>query len=184
MGEIKSSWELAMERVEKLGKLSPEELRKQEEEKHSAIAQVLAEKLLGGLAFWQLEVDLEKYSAREREQVKAALRRKLVDEIELGNRERLERVMEGLAKLIDPDGLKSVRDEMEQLFQEYEEFEQKEARQVAEAAREVLHQLRISGSAISDLNPGALPEWRQKLDSMAEPYRNRLESLKAKLVPS
>ena len=32
MGEIKSAWQIAMERAEKLGRLSPEELKKQKEE--------------------------------------------------------------------------------------------------------------------------------------------------------
>ena len=34
MGEIKSAWEIAMEKAEKLGKLPPEELRRQKEEKY------------------------------------------------------------------------------------------------------------------------------------------------------
>ena len=54
MGEIKSAWEIAVERVEGLGKLSPEELRRQKEEEYALIGQVLADKYLGGLGFWQL----------------------------------------------------------------------------------------------------------------------------------
>ena len=34
VGEIKSAWELAMEKVERLGKLSPGELKRQKEEKY------------------------------------------------------------------------------------------------------------------------------------------------------
>lgn len=184
MGEIKSSWELAMEKVERLGKLSPEELKRQEEEKHAAIAQVLAEKLLGGLAFWQLQVDLEKFGAHEREPVKAALRRKLVDEIELDKGEKLERVLDGLSNLMDTEELNPVKHDLGQLLQEYEEFEQKATREVEEAAGEVLHQLRISGSAIGGINPGVLPEWQERLDTVAGPYKERLEALKAKLRPS
>lgn len=184
MGEIKSSWELAMEKVERLGKLSPEELKRQEEEKHATIAQVLTEKLLGGLAFWQLQVDLDKYGAHQRESVKAALRKKLVDEIELGKREKLGKILDGLSNLMDPEELKSVKHEVEQLLQDYAEFEQKAAREVEEAAREVLHQLRISGSAIGGINPGVLPEWQEELDTVARPYKERLEALKEKLMPS
>lgn len=182
MGEIKSSWELAMERAEKLGKLSPEELRKQEEEKYDSIAQALAEKLLGGQAFWQLEVDLKKYGAREGEGVKTALRSKLIQGIRLGDPDRLKGVVEGLSNLMDPARLEPMKDELEQLFQEYAEFEQKEAGRAEEAAREVLHQLRISGSAISGVNPQVLPEWRQRLESLARPFEERLESLKSKLT--
>lgn len=181
VGEIKSSWELAMEKAEKLGKLSPEELRKQEEEKYDSIAQVLAEKLLGGLAFWQLEIDLDKYGAQQGAQVRAALRRKLIEAIKLSNPDMLPTILEGLSNLMDSATLKPVKEEIEQLFQEYEEFEQKEARQGEEAAREVLHQLRISGSAISGVNPRVLPEWGHRLETLAQPLTERLESLKSKL---
>ena len=184
MGEIKSSWELAMEKAEKLGKLSPEEIRRQEEEKYASIAQVLTEKLLGGLAFWQLEVDLEKYGDQEKERVKWALRRKLIEEIQLGAPERLRAIMDGLSKLTDPAALKPVQEELGQLFEEYADFEQKETRQVGEMARGILHQLRISGSAIGGVNPQVLPEWRQALETVSQPYLERLEALKSKLMPS
>ena len=37
VGEIKSAWELAMEKVDKLGKFSPEELRQQKEDRCGSI---------------------------------------------------------------------------------------------------------------------------------------------------
>ena len=61
MGEIKSAWEIALEKVDKLGELSPEELKRQKEEKYALIGQALADKYLGGLDLWQLDVELDKY---------------------------------------------------------------------------------------------------------------------------
>ena len=72
MGEIKSAWELAMEKVEKLGKLSPEELRRQKEDKCGSIGQVLAEKYLSGSSLRELKTELDKQKGEERELVMAA----------------------------------------------------------------------------------------------------------------
>ena len=183
MGEIKSAWELAMEKVEKLGKLSPEELQRQKAEKCGSIGQGLAEKYLTGLALRDVRIELDKYKGEERELVRAALASKLIDAIELGDAERLLKVIEGISELNlkSREGLAGIRAEIEQLFAECREAEQKKRREVETAARGVLHQLRISGSAIGSVNPEVVPEWKNELDKIALPYRERLDSLKARL---
>jgi hypothetical protein len=45
----------------------------------------------------------------------------------------------------------------------------------------MLHQLRISGTAISHLNIRAKEEWQKKLDQTALPFDERLNHLKRKL---
>ena len=172
MGEIKSAWELAMEKVEKLGKLSPEEVRRQK-----------TEKCLSGLALRDVRIELDKYKGEERELVRAALASKLIDAIELGDAERLSKVLEGISELNlkSREGLASIRAEIEQLFAECREAEQKKRREVETAARGVLHQLRISGSAIGSVNPEVVPEWKNELDKIALPYREKLGDIKARL---
>ena len=183
MGEIKSAWELAMEKVEKLGKLSPEEVRRQKTEKCGSIGQGLAEKYLTGLALRDVRIELDKYKGEERELVRAVLASKLIDAIELGDAERLSKVIEGISELNlkSREGLASIRAEIEQLFAECREAEQKKRREVDAAARGVLHQLRISGSAIGSVNPEVVPEWKNELDKIALPYREKLGDIKARL---
>jgi hypothetical protein len=183
VGEIKSAWEIALEKVEKLGSLSPEERRKQKEKEFGAIGQTLADKYLTGLGLWQLETELNKYSVEEKGLVQKALASKLIQMIELGNRERLQRVMEAILALKQGDSaISSIKGEIEQLFQEYDEAAQKESQEIEKSAREVLHQLRISGSAIGAINPGVIPELRQGLNRLARPYEERLEGMKTKLI--
>ncbi|MBM4463545.1 MAG: hypothetical protein FJ012_09500 [Chloroflexi bacterium] len=183
MGEIKSAWEIALEKVERLGSLSPEERRQQKEKEFSSIGQILAGKYLAGLGLWQLETELDKYRAEEKGLVQKSLASNLIQTIELGNRDRLQRVTEAILALKQGDSaITSIRSEIEQLFQEYEEEAQKESREIDKSAREVLHQLRISGSAIGAINPGVLPELRQNLNRLAQPYEERLEGLKTKLI--
>jgi len=184
VGEIKSAWELAMEKVEKLGKLSPEELQHQKAEKCGSIGQGLAEKYLSGLALRDLKLELDKHKGEERELVRAALGAKLIDAIELGDTERLSKVIDGISelKLKGTEGLAGNRGEIEQLFVEYREAEQKRRREVEVGARGVLHQLRISGSAIGSVNPEVVHEWKNELDKIAQPYRERLDDIKARLA--
>jgi hypothetical protein len=183
VGEIKSAWELAMEKVEKLGKLSPEELQRQKAEKCGSIGQGLAEKYLSGLALRDLKLELDKHKGEERDLVSTALASRLIDAIELGDAERLAKVEEAISglKLKAKERLAAFSGEIEQLFAEYREAEQKKRREVETAAKGVLHQLRISGSAIGSVNPEVVPEWKNELDKIAQPYRERLESLKALL---
>jgi hypothetical protein len=184
VGEIKSAWELAMEKVDKLGKLSPEELRQQKEDKCRSIGQGLAEKYLSGSSLRDLKIELDKQKGEERELVRVALASRLIDAIELGDAERLAKVEEAISglKLKAKEGLAAISGEIEQLLAEYREAEQKKRREVEAAARGVLHQLRISGSAIGGVNPEVVPEWKNELDKIAQPYRERLDDIKAKLA--
>jgi hypothetical protein len=186
VGEIKSAWELAMEKVDKLGKLSPEELRQQKEDKCRSIGQGLAEKYLSGSSLRDLKIELDKQKGEERELVRVALASRLIDAIELGDAERLAKVEEAISglKLKAKEGLAAISGEIEQLFAEYREAEQKKRREVEAAARGVLHQLRISGSAIGSVNPEVVPEWKSELDKIAQPYRERLDDIKARLAAS
>lgn len=182
MGEIKSAWEIAMEKVEKLGKFSPEELRKKNEEKFAQIGQVLVDKYLGGLDLWQLEVELDKYSGEERVLLKEAVASKLAQAVELGNYERLSRVINGISYLKKGESIREIDDEIKELFQEYKQIEQEGSEEIEKSAREILHQLRISGSAIGAVNPKTVGEGQQELDRLTQPYRERLEPLKQKLI--
>jgi hypothetical protein len=184
VGEIKSAWELAMEKVDKLGKLSPEELRQQKEDRCRSMGQGLAEKYVSGSSVRDLKLELDKHKGEERELVRTALASELIGAIDLGDTERLSKVIEGISELDlkDKGRLIDIRAEIGQLFGEYREAEEKKRREVDSAARGALHQLRISGSAVGGVNPEVFPEWKSELDRIAQPYRERLDHIKAKLA--
>jgi len=186
VGEIKSAWELAMEKVDKLGKLSPEEVRQQNEDRARSIGQGLTEKYLSGSSLRDLKLEMDKHKGEERELVRAALASRLIDAIELGDAERLSKALEAVSglRLKGEDRLEAAKGEMDGLFGEYREAEQKKRREVETAAWGVLHQLRISGSAIGSVNPEVVPEWKSELDKIAQPYAERLDEIKARLAAS
>ena len=178
MGEIKSVWEIVRERVERLGKLSPEEIRRQREEKCNLLGEVLAEKYLSGLDLWQLEVELGKYSGEEADLVKKAVASRLVQAIEVGDYEKLEKVIIGISYLKPSEEVKKIGERIKSLFREYRQEEEREWEGIEKEGRELLHQLRISGEAIEEINPKARSEWEQRLERVVQPYKERLEELK------
>jgi hypothetical protein len=182
MGEIKSAWEIAMEKAEKLEKLPPEELRRQKEEKYASIGQVLVDKYLGGLDLWQLDVELDKHSGEERDLLREAAIFKLAHSIDLENPERLGRIMEGISYLRQGEDIKEIGKELDRLFQEYKQVEQKEREEMEKSSGEILHQLNISGSAIGGFNPKAVGEWQQESQKLAQPFREKLEMLRQRLL--
>jgi len=183
VGDIKSAWELAMEKVERLGKLSTEELRKQKEEKYGSIGQILADKYLGGLALWQLRIEVDKYSAEEKDLVEQVMTARLIHSIELGSYESLLRVVQVVLSL-DPidSAVRGIEKKIEQLFDQYKGEEEKESQRMEKSAGEVLRQLGISGSAIGALDPKVVSQCQETLARLAQPYRERLEVLKEGLI--
>ncbi|MDO8669988.1 MAG: hypothetical protein Q7O66_00975 [Dehalococcoidia bacterium] len=61
-GKIKTALEIALERADRLGAASTEELRRQEEEKHRLIGKGLAERYLVGLPLREVEEQIKKIS--------------------------------------------------------------------------------------------------------------------------
>ncbi|MCX6000122.1 MAG: hypothetical protein NTU41_11200 [Chloroflexi bacterium] len=71
---------------------------------------------------------------------------------------------------------------MRGLLDEFQQVEESESREVERSAREILHQLRVSGSAIASINPRAIPEGRTVLIAAARPFEERLETLRQRLI--
>ena len=99
MGEMKSAWEIAMERAEKLGKASPEELKQQQEEKYNSIAQSLTEKILNGLDLRHWETDLEKHPTEDRAPLKQKVLYCLAEAIDLEDNEKSRNSIAGIRYL-------------------------------------------------------------------------------------
>lgn len=181
MGEIKSSWEIAMEKIEKLKELTPEELKKQEEERYVLIGEALAEKYLRTFTLRQLEVELDKYSDVERKLLRRIVASRLPSAIDLGDYEILDKVVKGISYLEQKDLPVEPVEEIKKLFREYDEAKKKAGEEMEGSAADMLLQLGISGSAIVEVNIKALVESPQVLDQIAKPFHDRIERLKQNL---
>ncbi|HIE18051.1 MAG TPA: hypothetical protein EYP71_07660 [Dehalococcoidia bacterium] len=184
MGEIKSAWEIAKEKANKLGTLSPEEQKRQNEERCQLIGKALAEKYLSQQDVSQLETELSKHTGQDRKLVNQAVFQRLIEEINLRYRQKLETVSRAILILTKAGASIEIMDRIKELFQEYQEAEDREKQEIERAGREMLHRLRISGTAISQINIHATGEWHKMLNELARPFEQRLSDLKQEFLHS
>jgi hypothetical protein len=183
MSELKSSWEIAQERANRLGKLSAEEKAQQERQGYRQIGQVLAQKWLDGSRQVDITAELNKHGEKERDVIKKAAIEHLIETIEFTTTQGInsvKRVIEAISSL-KPE-LQPKTEEIVQLVQEYEGAEQRIRQELESNYRETLHQLRISGTAIGSINIEDNPQWQLAHQGVVETLTPRLNDLKQALI--
>jgi valyl-tRNA synthetase len=183
MSELKSAWEIAQEKANRLGKLSAEEKEQQERQRYRQIGQVLAQKWLDGAQQPNITTELNKHGEKEREIIKQAVIGHLVETIEFTTTRDInsvKRVIEAIRSL-EPE-LQPKAEKISQLAQEYEEAEQKIRQELESDYRESLHQLRISGTAVDAINIETSHKWQPARQRLVEAFTPRLNDLKRALI--
>ncbi len=99
MGEMKSAYEKAMERVEKLGKLSPEEMKERKEAEYTLVGRALAERYLNHGYGELLSEEVGNYNDEEKDMVTRAAVSRLIEAIQLADSESTERATLGISSL-------------------------------------------------------------------------------------
>jgi len=167
MGELKSAWEIAQERANRLGKLSAEEKAQQERQEYRQRGKALAQKWLDGSQQLDIATELNKHEGEKRDIIKRAAIEHLLGAIELTTAQ----------------GRDSVKaEEMGRLVQEYEEAEQKMRQELESNYRETMHRLRISGTAVDAINIEADHKWQIARQRLVESFTPRLDDLKRALL--
>ena len=184
MGEIKSAWEIAHEKADKLGELSPEERAKQREDRCRPIGKSLAEKYLSQHDTQYLEAALNKHNSADRELIGQAALQALIEGIDLRYHSILDKISQGILSLAKTETVVETVGKIKELLQEYRETERVERQEIERAGGEILHQLRISGTAISQINIQAREDWQKKLNQLARPFEEKLDRLKQELSAS
>jgi len=183
MGELKSAWEIAQEKADKLGKLSAKEAQRQKEEKCRQIGQAMTQRWLDSSQGQNLVEEVNNYPEEEKSLIAQATLDYLVGAIDFQSSKsdvsRLERAIQGIASL-EPKA-QPITERITKLAQEYGQAERKTRQELESNDRELLHQLRISGTAVGDINFEATPEWQPAQQELAELFRPRLDSLKQEL---
>jgi hypothetical protein len=185
MSELKSAWEIAQERANRLGKLSAEERAQQERQEYRQIGQALAQKWLDSSQRLDIATELNKHEGEERNIIKRAAVEHLIGAVELTTargRNSVKKIIEGISGL-EPESQPEA-EEMAKLVQEYEGAEQKIREELESNYRETLHQLRISGTAVATINIEADHRWRPASQELAESFTPRLNDLKRALISS
>ena len=183
MGELKSAWELAQERANRLGKLSAEEKEQQERQGYRQVGQALAQKWMDNSRRPDVTAELGKHEEKEREIIRQAIIEHLVEPIGFADAQTIDNmklVIQAISSL-KPE-LQPRAEAMGQLMQEYEATEQKIRQELGSGYRETLHKLRISGTAVDAINIESNPQWQSARQGLVESLAPRLNALKQALI--
>jgi hypothetical protein len=183
MSELKSAWEIAQERANRLGKLSAEEKEQQERQSYHQIGQALVQKWLDSSQQLDITGELNKHEEKERNIIKQAVIEHLVESIDLTTTQDMNSVKGVIATIssLGPE-LQPKVEEISQLVQEYEEAEQKIRQELEDNCRKTLHQLRIAGTAVDSTNIEANHQWQVARQGLIEALILRLNDLKQALI--
>jgi hypothetical protein len=182
MGEIKSSWEIASEKVAKLGKLSPEEQRTYRENELRPVARMVADAYLGGYGPRRPQNELDAYKGEDREMIRGMALKQLIERIDLHNSSRFRKLRAGILELAVDKKAEGILHKVEGLINEYLETDEGNRQEIEKMGRDLLHQLRISGGAVRKINYKAKEEWRRKIDAGAVLYQKDIDTLKQELM--
>ncbi len=179
---IKSSIELAMEKLAKLPKLTKEEIRERQEREFRPLGQSLARRFLSGaLAASRLEVELFKHEGDRGEIVRKAFSEFLCQAIDLEDAATSAKALEAIEALVEDDYPEEKADRLQVVLQDYTRRKQQELATLLEAESACLRDLGISGSAIR-LNPRENEAWRQRASELQRASAPEADQLKQELT--
>ncbi|MBI2935000.1 MAG: hypothetical protein HYY29_05455 [Chloroflexi bacterium] len=181
---MKSAWEIAMEKAEKLGKPSPEELAKRREESSVPIGEALARKYLAGLTARDLQIELDKYKGEDRNIVIRSLLNSLKASISLDSPDPANRVLEAWG-LLSPSPQKepvwaAIRELIESYARARTETRAKAGPRAEDELRRELAAEGIAGTAVV-INPEQTRATQAPEVAGRDDYAARLETLKDEL---
>ena len=178
--ELKSAFDIAMERAQKLGDLSAEDKRRLREGELSEVGQALGKRYLSGLPIRDVELELNKYK-EDRQILTRYFLAFLVDKISLTDPGDVERVLEAIQHFSrSPKVIDGIRGIMNEYPAAVEQARQEIQSKLGTAKRKELARKGISGSAVEPAIE-ASPEWLETSQHLLSEYQKRLEGVKTPL---
>ena len=179
--ELKSAFDIAMERARKLGGLSTEDKRKLREEELAEVGQALGKRYLSGLPIRDVELELGKYKEEDRQILVRYLLSSLVDKINLTDSADVEKILEAVRHFSEsPEVVESIRGLIDEYQKAAEKTRQEIQSKLLAAKRKELAKRGISGSAVEPAIE-ASPEWLETSQHLLSEYQQRLEGIKSSL---
>ena len=180
MGEIKSTWDIVMEKTKGLKVTSRDRERIKKGELTSKINAIFHRYMDAQGNEPYLQQELEGLRVEEKEVAKRELLLLLLDAIDLSKDNR--KVITGIETLKGKPVAKTV-ERLRLLASEYKASRDERAREIEGIFRRRLAAMGISGSAVQP-NLEGKRDWIEALEGLQREYGNRLEGLKEELLNS
>jgi hypothetical protein len=183
--EIKSAFELAMERVSRMPKLTPEEMAEQKEREYGPLGTAIAVRYRNGaLSDTDLPRELSRYDGSQQAIVRRALISRLCLEIQLEKGlGAARRALNGLMQIAPEKTalIDQCREGFLKIAGEFEGSKEKGSGEFAITAKEQLRGLGISGAAVRP-NIEESEQWKEELSRIRQSFEPELEQLRNSLI--
>ena len=186
MDEMKSALERALERADRMGKLSPEEMQRQNEARYVPAGEAIAQRFF---EHGRTSIMTEQFDRLESEGRAIAIRSALatlINSLDLDNKDLTERALDGINELRGSKSVNEISQEIMNLFGQYAWQKKLWYEENAEdAGREVKERMSgagISGSAIAEINIENNNEWVKKSNELRSEFDARLSQMKTTLA--
>jgi len=180
--QIKSSIELAMEKVAKLPKLTKQEIRERQEKEYGPLGRSIARGFLTGvLAGTRLEAELFEHEGDRGEIVRKAFSEFLCQAIDLDDEETTGKVLEAIEWLVHDAQLEETAGRLRGILREYESQKQQGLATIEAAESACLRDLGVSGSAIR-INPNENERWRRRRNELQQAFGPKLSGIERELT--
>ncbi len=185
MDEMKSALDRALERAERMGKLSPKEMQQHNEIKYKPIGEAIAQRFF---EHGQTGILAEQLSRLEEECKVIATESAvfaLISNIGLENSDLNLRSIEGIACLKGSTDTQKASDDIVSLFGQYEWqkklLHEENSEDMEKEANERMAAAGITGHAIAGFNIEKNDQWIQKADELSSEFESRLSEMKKSL---
>ena len=176
MAEIKSAIELAMEKTKGLHLSREEKEKLQEEELHSKAHSLVNRFLEVDFHLKEVEKELSKYDAHQREQLEKLVLQYLTEAIQLDRDNDL--IFQGIESFLVKS--KSIIKKMKELMEGYGKKKEKEYQKTGRDLLTKLERQGISGSAVQPKIEGSR-EWEEAIAKFRPTFEAQLQVLKKEL---
>jgi hypothetical protein len=181
-GKIKSSVELAMEKMAKLPRLTKEELRERQHREYEPRGRAIAARFLAGdLEATRLDAELSRYGDEPGRIVWRAFITALCQSIDLEDARASARVLEGVGELARDDRVRETSSRLSDLLRDYREQRQRRLQATQGAPDPRLRDLGLSGSAIR-VNPDQNQAWLQARSELRQRFLPEVDRIGRELA--
>lgn len=177
MGEIKSTLDIALERIKKI-EITEKEREEIKRKEISQKALSLTNRYIEDpISLHDIQKEIEKMDDHTKKMVKEIILSRLIDELSLQSN--YESLITGIEWLKEKE-LKEIKDELKNLAKQFEKEREKMRKNLENKLKDSLRRSAIEGSAIV-VNIDSSDLWKEEITKLNESYEAKIKMIKDKL---
>lgn len=179
--KVKTAFELAMEKIDKMPKLDKVEIEKQHEselfEKSEAI---IIQYFQGHLKLQKLEKEISQFNAENRPVVRKSILKQLKDAIGVIDKDKNVKALAAIQQLDSNVDLAKIQEELNRIIQKYQHQRHKEYDNLGIEEQKRLQKMGISGSAVAP-NLQNSESGIKVEEKLKDQFQQKMEKIRGKL---